>query len=332
MTKNDDENLLGTSTPEHVDVQMQQKKHSIIDKTEGLSNRDLLETYMNAPEDKLLPWEDVRLPSDGIYYGWIDGTVKVRPMGTAAEKVLTNQRLAQDGQNIDYLFRECVMLQNGMDPADLLIGDRAFLLYYIRGLTHGNIYEFMFTCPNESCGKSTTYNYDLNALAETIKWANHSLGAEPFKIDLPYASQILSHNVSVEIRFLRAVDTNNMIAMRKARKNMFSQGLVRNRTQNKAQGNFSRTQDAEDMITDNLARMIVSVLGETDEYTIKRFVEKMHASDTATIREWLRENTPGIDNTVIITCPSCNNDFTVELPMTEGFFRPAKSGTIRKPT
>ena len=46
--------------------------------------------------------------------------------------------------------------------------------------------------------------------------------------------------------------------------------------------------------------------------------------DTAAIREWLRENTPGIDSTVTITCPSCDTSFTVELPITESFFRPTQ--------
>ena len=71
-------------------------------------------------------------------------------------------------------------------------------------------------------------------------------------------------------------------------------------------------------------KIIVSVMGVTDTFSIRQIVDKLHATDTAAIREWMKENTPGIDNTVTVECPECGQDFTVELPITESFFRPSK--------
>lgn len=294
----------------------------------GLSNEELINRIISAPEEALIPWEECHLPSRGIYYGWPDGIVMVRAMGQTAEKVLATQRLAQSGQSIDYLFRECVKFPAGFDSGDLLLGDRVFLLYFIRGITHGNMYEFAITCPNANCESISTHNYDLNDLARTVTWANASLGQEPFKVVLPYMSRVTNREFWVGVRFLRGVDANDILAKRKARKKMFAKpGGVRSNGRPGAVDTRRQSQMTEmidDSVSENMSKIIVSVMGIGDFFTIRSFIEKMHAQDTAAVREWLRDNTPGIDNTVTVECPDCSQEFTVELPITESFFRPSK--------
>lgn len=292
----------------------------------GMTNEELLRQIIQTPEEKLIPWEECFLPSKGIYYGWPDGMIMVRAMGQTAEKVLATQRLAQTGQSIDYLFRECCKFPDGFDSADLLLGDRVFLLYYIRGITHGNMYEFAITCPNESCGSVTTHVYDLNELSQTITWAKPELGVEPFRISLPYLSKATGRDVYVGVRFLRGYDSNDILAKRKARKKLFARPGVK--TRQRGDSPFSQQsqqrQELDDSISENMSKIIVSAMDVTDPFTVRAFVDKLHAQDTAAIRDWLRDNTPGIDNTVTVECPDCNQEFTVELPITEGFFRPSK--------
>lgn len=289
------------------------------------SNEEFVRRLLELPEEKLIPWEECVLPSKGLYYNWPDGVVMVKAMGQAAEKVLATQRLAQSGQSIDYLFRECCKFPDGFDPADLLLGDRVFLLYYLRGITHGNMYEFMIGCPQ--CEASSTHKYDLNDLASTIKWANASIGHEPFKVILPYMSKATGREVFVGLRFLRALDANDILAQRKFRKQHFSRPASSVRAGTLPSQRAKQRQEAtlDDSLTENLEKMIVSVMGVTDQTTIKTFVQKLHSTDTAAIREWMRENSPGIDTTVVITCPSCDNEFRAELPISESFFRPVKS-------
>jgi hypothetical protein len=287
----------------------------------GMSNEELLQQIIQTPADQLIPWEECHLPSRGLYYGWNDGVIMVRAMGQTAEKVLATQRLAQSGQSIDYLFRECCQFPPGFDSADLLLGDRVFLLYYIRGITHGNLYEFAITCPNEACASMTTHTYDLNELAQTIVWAKPELGTEPFKIRLPYLSKATGRDFYVGVRYLRGADVNDMIAKRKMRKKLFAKPGVKTRG---LQNNQRQAEVLDDSSTENMSKVIVSVMDVQDPFMIAQFIEKMHAQDTAAVREWLRENTPGIDNTVSVECPNCNQEFTVELPITESFFRPTK--------
>ena len=297
--------------------------------TSGDNVDEFLDKLLQTPQDQLIPWEDCYLPSKGLYYDgdWDNGLVKVKAMGQTAEKILATQRLAKSGQSIDYLFRECCQFPDGFDPINLLLGDRVFLLYFLRGITHGNMYEFAFTCPNEECQSVSTHAYDLNELADTITWADASLGMEPFRVDLPYLSKATGRDVWVGVRYLRAYDANDLLAKRKAKEKMkVRPGTVRTRSQNAANFNQNRQQSnqLDDALSDNLEKVIVSVMGSQDPFKIRQFVNQMHAQDTATVREWLRAHTPGIDNTVIVGCPDCNADHTVELPITEAFFRPSK--------
>ncbi len=302
--------------------------------TPGQTNEDFVNSLLHAPEEKLIPWEECYLPSQGRFYGWPDGLVHVRAMGQTAEKVLGTQRLSQSGQSIDYLFRECVKFPLNFVPEDLLLGDRIFLLYFLRGITHGNMYEFAITCPNQNCNAVSTHQYDLNELAATIVSPKPGV-SEPAKVVLPWLTKATGRETWVSVRFLRAADANDMLAKRKARKKMFAQpGGVKTRPSRmsdmrgggaNSRAQASQNQQLDDTISQNLEKIIVNIMGVGDIFTVRSFIDKMHAQDTAAVREWLRENTPGIDNTVTVTCPECSNEFTVELPITESFFRPAKS-------
>jgi hypothetical protein len=302
----------------------------------GDGAEELVDKILQTDPAQLIPWEECTLPSLGLYYDWPDGIVRVKAMGQVAEKILATQRLAQSGQSIDYLFRECCQFPEGFDPTNLLLGDRIFLLYYLRGITHGNMYEFAVTCPNESCESVNTHRYDLNDLAETITWAKKSMGGEPFKVNLPYMSKATGRDIWVGVRFLRAADANDMLAKRKAMKKMSGvrPGGARNRIAARRQREMDqqsqqqRTQMLDDTISDNMEKIVVSIMGITDQFKVRDFVSRLHSQDTATIREWLRENTPGIDNTIEVDCPDCGNNFVIELPITESFFRPAKPAGV----
>jgi hypothetical protein len=293
----------------------------------GMTNEEIVRQILSTPDEKMIPWEECWLPSHGIYYGWPDGMIKARAMGQVADKILATQRLAQTGQSMDYLFRECCQFPDAFDPLDLLLGDRVFLLYFLRGITHGHIYEFAVTCPNSDCESVSTHVYDLNELASTIVWAKPELGSEPFKVVLPYMSKAMKREIWVGVRFLRASDANEMLARRKARKKLFAKpGGIRtgrNRAADPRQQTV-QNQQLDDAITENMEKIIVNVMGTGSVFEVRQFIQKMHAQDTAAIRDWLKENTPGIDTTVTLTCPDCSREFTVELPITESFFRPAK--------
>jgi hypothetical protein len=282
---------------------------------------DLLSEIVQMAEDDFIPWEEVTLPSQGVYYGdrLPGGLVRVKAMGIHADKILATQRLAQTGQSIDYLFKHCVQLTDGFDAKDLLSGDRIFLLYVLRGITHGNIYEFIMKCPN--CETSSMQSYDLNELADTITGPDPSIGEEPFKVILPYMSEVLDRNVWVRVRLLRGKDVSQMANRQKFSKRVRAGTVGRKRP--------SRDIVIDQTITENLALVITGFGGDGaegevhDESKIKALVDRMHAKDTATIRGFLRDNAPGIDTMIEVECPECSFEYRADLPITESFFRPA---------
>lgn len=343
MSKEQDLDLTGaapTAKPKKTDETTTQEQVNRIEEsipdlsglsTPGQTNEQFLDQLLNLDTEKLIPWEEAHLPSRGRYYGWPDGVVQVRAMGHTVEKILSTQRLAQSGQAVNMMLKECVRLPDGFDVSHLLIGDQTFLLYFIRGITHGNNYDFGVTCPSPDCKQFTTHSYDLNELAQTIVWANDRLGTEPFKVVLPFLSAATGREVWVGLRFLRVIDTMDIINRQRATKRMMAKpGNIRTRSLSGMKGGTDPRRQAEDnqQLDDQLSlhieKMVATVMGNNDPIAVRRFLEKLHAQDIATIREWLKENTPGIDTTVSLSCPSCSQEFTMAIPISENFFRPTK--------
>jgi hypothetical protein len=290
----------------------------------GATPDEVIDFLISKSADDLLPWEDVKLPSRGLFYdGRIpEGVVKVRPMGLATDKILATQRLVQTGQAIDHLYKACIRFPAGdFDPLDLLVGDRMFLLYYIRGITHGNMYEFSVTCSNENCKQVSTHEYDLNKLAENIRGPQTS--REPIKIKLPFLSQVTGREMYVEARFMRGRDLQIMMRTQKSKERMFA-GQARNAKTGQNMGNDEKV-SLDTTIEENLNLIIESVNGVKDQRKISEIIRRLHGKDTAVIRETLRNSEPGIDTNIMITCPGCATEMTIGLPITESFFRPTES-------
>lgn len=282
--------------------------------TDESTPTDILGAILNAPEEDLLPWEEVTVPSRGLYYdGKIPGgVVKVRAMGLHADKILATARLAQTGQSIDYLLEHCVQLPNGYNPLDLLSGDRTFLLYLLRGITHGNNYEFVLKCPK--CDASQTCQYDLNQLAKTMTIGNPQL-REPVKVVLPYLSAVTGRETWITIRFLRGFDISKI-----ANRQRFNK-----RVTGVAPGQRAKP-TIDDTLTENLHLVVTSFMGDvTDPAKIRELISKLHSSDTATIRQFLKDSSPGIDTTITLQCVECDTEIKIDLPITESFFRPTNS-------
>lgn len=292
------------------------------------TTNDILDEIISMSEDKFLPWEEFTLPSKGLYYGGAvpGGRVRVRPMGIHAEKIMATQRLAATGQSIDYLLKHCVELPGKFDHDQLLSGDRMFLLYVLRGITHGNMYEFSIKCP--SCETSSLYKYDLNELAQTITQPDESLGLEPFRIDLPHLSSVLNKRVWVKVRFFRGYDTSSVMRDKKFKKRLATSAKAKNKKGGKTDPRDNMTVAIDDALTQNLSLIVVAVGsdGQSEESTsrhkINQMVDRLHSLDSAKIREFLREHSPGIDTAIELECPHCGFEFSANLPINENFFRP----------
>jgi hypothetical protein len=301
-----------------------------------LSRDEVLELILKKSPEEFLPWEKCTLPSAGMYYdGKIPGgEIEVKPMGLMADKILATQRLAQSGQTIEYIYKNHVKFPTEFDPLDLLVGDRMFLLFYLRGITHGNTYEFSVTCTNDDCKKVSMHMYDLNKVAETIKGASVT---EPIKIILPKMTELIRKEtnnsdveVYVEAKFMRGRDLEVMTRSHKIKENMQA-GIARNANVKLPSKNIPNIDNVslDSTIEDHLHMVIVSANGNTDRRKIADLCKRMSSADTAEIRHQLSEKEPGIDSAIILTCPECKQEMRMNLPITESFFRPTNTGGVR---
>jgi hypothetical protein len=289
------------------------------------SDIDIVDIISRASPEQLIPWEETTLPSKGLYYGWSSGVVSVKAWSAKVDKILATARLAQTGQSIDYMLQECCRFPDGFDIQNMLVGDQIYLLYYLRGITHGNIYEFASTCPNEQCQQAATNTVDLNDLVSTIVWADESLGNEPFKITLPYLSKTTEREITASIRFLRVHDANTIQRAKKAKNMLVGGSRAKIKPRERARQIVDHSHDEvvlDDLVTQNIETVIVDIMGVNDRFKIKNIVNKMHSTDIAVIREWLSNHTPSIETTIEIQCAHCNESYRTMLPITESFFRP----------
>jgi len=287
-----------------------------------LSDEQVLHEILAKPNEELMPWTTAILPSGGHYYdGKIDGgQVEIRPMNWFTDKILATSHLAHSGKSIDEIFKKCVRFQTEFDPQNLLLGDRAFLLYAIRGITHGPKYEYMVTCQNAECGASFADEYDLNDLMieGNIKYADPTLGPEPFPVVLPYLTELyrkkFDRPIEVRVRLMRGYDLQHMMQQAKMKKRVGGR-----------QHKQSNREMLDDTMEQNMKRLVVSVMGSDSPAMIDRFLNKLHARDSAAIRSFIRDHSPGIDAEIGVVCPECDQEMRMELPITESFFRPANS-------
>lgn len=285
-------------------------------------------------KDEYIPWEKVQLPSKGLYYdGKIpDGWLRVKPMGVAVDKMLTNQRLIANGEILNKVLESCTELPDDFNIREMLSGDFNFLLYYLRGITHGPEYEFAADCPN--CKSKNMFNFDLGELSSTVTWANEDYSEEPFEVELPMLTKTFGSSVKALVRMIRVDDVMKMASggndkiydpVKRGRVSVRKK-KEKNKTIIKNQG-----QDLERIYEDNMKSQIVGLVvdGQTfmigkDSAKIHNIIGSMHQRDAATIRQFLESVSPGIDTALDVVCENseCQQEFSVNLPFNENFFRP----------
>lgn len=293
--------------------------------TENQPKKDSFDDLLGKSDEYFMPWESVQLPSNGAYYDNMpNGTIKVRPMGIDVDKMMANQRIVQSGELLNKIIEACVQLPDGMTVQDLLAGDQFFLLYYLRGITHGPDYEFVTDCP--SCGAKSTYDYNLSDLSKTVKGPNPAHPIEPMSVKLPFLSEKLGKEVEALVRLVRVRDINAMSKTKDTVIDPLKKARARSRGQNQPK---IAKQDSDDIYTKNISMTIVGFRVDGTDYKDDRkmqLIEKLHQRDSATIREFIDSITPGIDTSVEVTCQNdeCKKDYSISLPFGEGFFRPPK--------
>lgn len=246
---------------------------------------------MNESKSKF-PTETINLPSKGLLYPTTSplasGTIELKYMTAREEDILTNQNYLKQGTVIDKLLQ--AMIVTNINYNELLAVDKDAIMIAARILGYGKNYNFYY--------QGEQHVVDLTTLQDKPFSESNIVrrGFNEFSFILPHSQtqityKLLTHAdekaIDQELNGLKKID---------------------------AKGNFS--------ISTRLKHTITSVDGDSDESTIRDFVDNhLLAMDAQALRSQIQKNSPGTE--LKFTFTNSNGDEEVaDIPVGIDFFWP----------
>lgn len=234
------------------------------------------------------------LPSGGKFYQDADdedlrhGFITLYPLSTADEEILTNKTYLKNGSMFRILFDSC--MASNYDAKKLLQFDSLYIMYVLRQISYGDDYHFEVTC--KEC--EAKFPWDLNI--SEIEWAELPEGCKDARdIKLP----VSKFTVTMCLPRLGSEEQIEII-----------------KKQNKKNPDCS----------DKVATFISNTLSVKDENGEEvdpadwvDFFAALPAKDRAAINKSFEGTVQ--EPKATFYCPDCGNEITVEVPISEDFFR-----------
>jgi hypothetical protein len=257
--------------------------------------------HQTAPKQTDFPTEVIELPSQGLIYPeghpLRKGTCEIKYMTAREEDILASQNLIKKGIVLDKLF-ESVVVEPGVNPNDIYIGDKNAILLATRILGYGADYDVEMTDPftletqkvTIDLGKVQTKDVDADILNSKNVY-EFTLPSKGTKLEF----KLLTHGDEQDI-------TKEIQALEKLNKN--------------SQSSFD--------VTTRLKYMIKSVDGNTDRGFINRWVVNgFLAKDTKAFRKYVKEISPDMDLTFQFTSQLTGESEALDIPFGINFFYPS---------
>lgn len=254
-----------------------------------------LETLLADLVGRGVPYDEVVLPSRGVFYSGndapVNGILHVRAMTGEEEQILSTPRYVKRGSSVNMIFQRCIKEKIKADS--LLSVDRTYLLIWLRGISYGHEYEVEIKC--DECDKKFNYTINLSDLMVNYCPADF---APPLMDTLPKSGYKFTWHLT------RGVDENKVQDYRDRKLKEFGES------------------GTDDSLTYKIALMLDEIENVTDKTELMLLLKKLPIQDVAYLRSLTMEPPFGVDTKCQITCPSCYHDFEVDLPMEASFFFP----------
>lgn len=247
-----------------------------------------------------IPVEVVPLPSGGRAYPVNSSlfgreTVEIRAMTAREEDILTSKALLKKGTVISELIKSC-LTDKSINPVDMLSGDRNALMVAIRITGYTHEYDAEIEC--SECNTKASQQFNLAELPlRRLEIEPATPGTNLFEFKLPYTKK------TVCFKFLTGRDEEEIMVISEKQKKL---GL-----------------QSDQVVTTNLLHTIVSIDGVEDRAKIAGFVRMMPARDSLALRNYIRDNEPGIIMRQEKACPSCGHSEEVSMPIGISFLWPS---------
>jgi len=249
-----------------------------------------------------IPVEIAPLPSGGKVYPSghpLSGrdSIEIRAMTAREEDILTSRALLKKGTVISELIKSCV-IDKSINPADLLSGDRNALMVAIRITGYGQEYDAEIEC--SECNVKTPQQFNLAALPiKSLEIEPAIPGMNSFEFLLP------SSKKTVRFKFMNGRDEEEILATQEKQKKL---GM-----------------NTDASVTTSLLYSILSIDGVEDRAKIAGFVRMMPARDSLALRNYIKNNEPGITMKQETVCPACGHSEEVTMPIGVSFLWPSSN-------
>jgi len=212
------------------------------------------------------PSEEVELPSKGLVYPednpLSSGKIEIKYMTAKEEDILTNQSYIQKGTVLDKLL-ESVIITEGVNQKDLILGDKNAVLIATRILGYGSEYKFTYRGEEKTIDLSKLENkkFDESLIVK---------GKNEFSFTLPHTSTPITYKILTgadEIKIDRELEGLKKI-----------------------------NQNSSPELSTRLKYIITSVNGEDGVKEIREFVDNyLLAIDSKALRKHLRDTQPDVN-------------------------------------
>ena len=243
----------------------------------------------------------VPLPSRGFLYEGVttdpeileQGHIRLLPMTVAEEQILSSQKYIKSGSTFRMILDRCI--DSDIDAKDILSMDALYLMFVLRSISYGDKYTFTIKCQNPMCEKKFEHSIDIserpyNTLKEKI--------IEPIEVKLPISK------FTIQLKLPRVYD-DEVITMMQNNDKISSDGIRK----------------------DFIYRYYVSTVAIFDEEMNEvpkedwiEFFEALPGYDRSEINKAI-SFTSGIEELKGITCPYCDTEFDMTIPIGGEFFR-----------
>lgn len=257
------------------------------------------------PLSFIVPTEFVALPSRGLHYPEghaLHGaeSIEIKYMTAKEEDLLSSRSLIEKGLVLDRLI-DSLLVNKQVRSRDLLIADRNAILIAARASGYGSDYGAKITCTD--CGHADEYEYNLEEAVIQDPLGFDELGDIGVTQKTPETFEVTVPNSPVDIvfRLLNGHDERVMLDLSEKRK---------------------KKKVSDQLITDQLKQMIVSVMGHEDRDIIVRYVESLPLRDSRFLREIYDKVSPTITLRKGVVCNECGYEDDIIFPFTISFFWP----------
>lgn len=239
-------------------------------------------------------WEVFEFPSKGKFYTNIPAEVHIRAMTGEEEQILATPRWVKRGKAIDMIFRRCI--KESIPTEELLSSDRTHLLIFLRGISYTPEYDVEIKCPN--CSIKFAHVIDLNEV--DVNSCPDDFGPENLSGVLPVSGFRYTY------RMATGQDEQEIQSYREKRIQQWGD------------------QGEDDTLLYRTALLLEEIEGVVMKKELALLLKKLPIQDVAHLRNEI--NTPpfGVDTQLGLLCPSCSEEFKIDLPLETNFFFPRK--------